>query len=111
MKIGNFRLGDKGENFKVRVLPCRISYDGETDTEGYLPDENDCSLFGRILNGTKVDVGEKVLGLVANGMNDLAVSGKFEEVMYWNWDKEVDSTDQFQMLIGHVGVMNLLADS
>lgn len=111
MKIGNFRFGDKEKKFRVRVLPCRIGYDGETDTEGYLPDEKDCSLFGRILNGTQVDVGEKVVGLVASGMNDLTVTGKFEEAMYWNWDKGVDSTDQLQMLIGHVNVMNVLADS
>lgn len=110
MKIGSIRLSQCQET-KIRVLPCKIDHEGETDTSGYMTDEPECSLFGRKLKGTQLAVNNEVLGLVGNGLNDIVLNGSFESISYWNWDKEVESSDQLQLLMNHVSIMKTLANS
>lgn len=110
MKIGSIKFANLSES-QVKFLPCKIDFDGEVTTQGYLPDSNEGSVFGRKIQGKDLIIPENFKGLLAEGGTDLRVTGSFSQVKYWNWDKEPGESDQLPGLLNHMKVMKSLADS
>lgn len=108
MRVGRIKFGEIVP-VNVKILPCSIEHNGEVMTEGYLTDSNECSLFGRKLQGKDVPLPENVSGYVAEGNTDMRVSGTFSEIKYWNWDKSPEDNDQIQSLLRHMEVMKSLS--
>ena len=110
MRVGRIKFGETVP-VNVKILPCSIKHNGEVSTEGYLPDANECSFFGRKLQGRDVVLPENVSGYIAEGNTDMRISGTFTEIKYWNWDQPPEDSDQIQSLLIHMQVMKTLSEN
>ena len=110
MKKGSLRI-NKDSNSEIKILPCRIDYNGEIDTQGYVPDESIGSLFGRKLQGQTIQLPQSFKGYVANGSTELTINETFTEIKYWNWDSVPNELDPIPQLLNHLQIMNKLYEA
>lgn len=108
MRIGSIIQGP-GIPVKVKVLPCRIAFSGEVNSDGYLPENDEGSIFGRKLLGREVNVPDGFKGVVVQGSKELTGVGEFSKIQYWNWDLEAKDSDQIPQVMQHLQIMSALA--
>lgn len=132
VKIDTFTAVDASEAFEVRLMPCKIDYNGEAKVKQYFnpvvtpksADSTDvltASFRGRPLEGQKLPVPKGYIGVVLrelpadvplNNNGDcerrLAVTHKFKDFTYWNLDLTPSANDKIMQVMKWIDIAKVI---